>query len=290
MVAVCEREGVQLTIDHQRRFARPVTEAKRLLDRGEVGSVRRVEWSEVNLFDAGSHLFDLCDYLLDGERPAWALAGVDPDPDNEWFGTLNARRAVAQWGYEDGTQGLASTAESGETAVDAYLRVVGEDGVIEIAPDDGPQLRLQRGGGWRTVGTGGESIFGPGLTRFEAGTNKLADLLPGASPPNDPGPTHYERAIEHLVTALREGTDPLIAGHRVLRGTELVFACWASARRRERVELPLSVEGNPLEALCAEKFGTGDGADGDADASESRAAAGETHEPRADGDGERPAN
>jgi predicted dehydrogenase len=255
MVAACEDAGVQLTIDHQRRFAEPVVVAKQLLDDGEIGGLVRLEWAEVNLFDAGSHLFDLCDYITDGATPEWVLAGVDPDPDNRWFGALNEVQALAQWAYDDGTQGFASTADGDrDTVVDAYLRIVGEDGVIEIQPDDGPPLRLRSGGGWETKSTGGESVYGPGKTTVQAVKDRLADSLPGLPDPPDQT-SHYERAIEHAVASLNEGTEPRISGRRVLRGTELVFGAWESARRRERVSLPLADVDNPLEALCAEKYG-----------------------------------
>lgn len=254
MVAACEDAGVQLTIDHQRRFAEPVIVAKQLLDDGEIGDLVRLEWAEVNLFDAGSHLFDLCDYITDGTTPEWVLASVDPDPHNRWFGALNEVQSIAQWGYADGTQGFASTADNdGEPVVDAYLRIVGEEGVIEIQPDDGPPLRVRSGGGWEKKPTGGESVYAPGKTTIQAAKDKLADSLPGF-PAATEQTSHYERAIEHAVETLTDGTEPRISGRRVLRGTELVFGAWESARRRERVTLPLADVGNPLEALCAEKY------------------------------------
>jgi predicted dehydrogenase len=249
MVDACETAGVQLTIDHQRRFAEPVRRAKELLAEGAIGDLRRIEWSEVNLFDAGTHCFDLCDFLTDGERVEWVLAGVDLAHENRWFGTLNETRAVAQWRYADGTVGFASTAEDGETLVDAYLRLVGTDGEIEIQPDDGPPLRMRTGGGWRAVDTHNETVFSPGSSRLDIVARKLTSVLGVGGDRFAPPPTHYERAIEHLVETLDAGEEPLVSGRRVLRGTELAFASWESSRRRGRVHLPLEIDGNPLEAM-----------------------------------------
>ncbi|SFH48221.1 Predicted dehydrogenase [Halorubrum aquaticum] len=247
MVDVCDREGVQLTIDHQRRLAEPVLRAKELLDDGEIGELERLEWSEVNLFDAGSHLFDLCDLFVDGARAEWVLAAIDCSHENRWFGALNETRSIAQWRYADGTLGVASTAEDGVTSVDAYLRVVGEDGTIEIQTDDGTALRVRTDGKWRTVDTD-ENVYGPKLGIVRAALSKSTELLPGPTWPADP-PTHYEKAIEHLVDSLSAGTEPVFSGRRALRGTELVFASWESARQRGRVHLPLELEGNPLEEM-----------------------------------------
>ena len=255
MVRRCNEQNTQLTIDHQRRFARPVQQAKRLLEEDTIGRLQRLEWSEANLFDGGSHLFDLCDYFLDGERPRWALAGVETHPDNRWFGALNEVQAVAQWEDRDGTQGFASTAEGDrQTLVDAYLRLVGEDGVIEIQADEGVPLRVRTSGDWEDVDTGGESVYGPGRSRLREVKAKVSSVVPGLEAPDSPA-SHYERAIAHLVTSLEEGTEPIISGRRVLRGTELVFACWESARTRGRVDLPLDITDNPLEELCAEPDG-----------------------------------
>ncbi|MDR5674628.1 Gfo/Idh/MocA family oxidoreductase [Halalkaliarchaeum sp. AArc-GB] len=253
MVSVCEENDVQLTIDHQRRFAVPVRKAKELIDGGEIGDLRRLEWSEVNLFDAGSHLFDLCDFFVDGVHGKWALAGLDVAEENRWFGALNSTRAIAHWEYENGVQGLASTGEGDrKTAVDAYLRLVGTDGVIEIQPDDGPPLRVRTDGGWRAVDTDGERLYGPIPTKTKAALRKLTDAVPGVES-NHTSKPNYDRAIKHAIQSLSEGTEPIIAGKNVLRGTEFVFACWESARRGGRVDLPLDIEDNPLESLYEER-------------------------------------
>ena len=247
MVDTCEAEAVQLTIDHQRRLSEPVRRAKQLLEDGEIGGLKRLEWSEVNLFDAGSHVFDLCDHFVDGARPEWVLAGIDCSHENRWFGALNETRAIARWRYADGTIGFASTAEDGDTVVDAYLRIVGEDGVIEIQPADGPALRIRTDGNWKQIDTD-ENVYGPTPGIVHRALDKAAGLLPGVPSPTRP-PTHYEQAIEHLISCLEAGTEPLFSGRRVARGTELIFASWESARQRGRVHLPLEIEGNPLEEM-----------------------------------------
>jgi len=247
MVSTCESEGVQLTIDHQRRLSEPVRRAKSMLDSGKIGELKRLEWSEVNLFDAGAHLFDLCDHFVDGARAEWALAAVDCSHENRWFGALNETRAIARWRYADGTIGFASTAEDGDTVVEPYLRIVGEDGTIEIQAEDGTPLRVRTDGGWKAIDTD-ENVYGPTPGLPSAALRKVTGYLPGPGWPPSPQ-THYERAIEHLVDCLDGGEEPVISGRRVLRGTELVFASWESARQRGRVHLPLETDDNPLERM-----------------------------------------
>ena len=247
MVSVCEQEGVQLTIDHQRRLSEPVRRAKSMLDSGRIGDLKRLEWSEVNLFDAGSHLFDLCDHFVDEARAEWVLAAVDCSRENRWFGALNETRAIARWRYADGTIGFASTAEEGDTVIEPYLRIVGEDGVIEIQTEDGTALRVRTDGDWKAIDTD-ENVYAPTPGLPSTALRKVTGYLPGPDWPPAPQ-THYERAIEHLVDSLDSGEEPIISGRRVLRGTELVFASWESARQRGRTHLPLEISGNPLEEM-----------------------------------------
>lgn len=250
MARTCERADVQLTINHQRRFGTPFRKAKQLLDSGEIGSLERIEVAEENLFDAGTHLFDLCRYYTDGAAAEWVLAQVDYREENVWFGTRNTTQALAQWRYEDGTYGLASTGD-GETYVGCYIRLSGSDGAIEIGVDDGPTLRVRReNSGWRNVSTDGENIHGRGsLGYVDAAARKLKQRLSFTSVENESGSLFIDRAVADVVESLRTDTEPELAADGVLKATELVFASWESARRRGRVDLPLEIEDNPLDAM-----------------------------------------
>lgn len=249
MVTACEWSGVKLTINHQRRFGAPFRRAKVLLDDGVIGPLDRIEFGGENLYDAGTHQFDLCGYYTDQASPRWVLAGLDYSEVNRWFGAHNANQALVQWAYETGVSGLACTG-AGSDLVDCYLRLVGESGTIEIGPADGGALRLRRGDGaeWESVDTDGESIHGPlPPSRPRVVAERLVGKLPGVSP-DDP-PTHHDRAIADVVRALREDDESELAARHALQSTELIFAAWESVRRRARVNLPLRIEDNPLESM-----------------------------------------
>lgn len=252
MVRASEAAGVNLSINHQRRVGPIYRRAKALLDDGAIGDLQRVECSDVNLFDAGTHLFDLAELFTDEASPEWVLAGLDYREENKWFGAHNENQAVALWQYDNGVHGLASTGEAeGSDAVDPYIRLVGTDGRIEVGAEDGPPLRVRnwRTLGWKTVHAG-ENMWGDTVHRLpKAAAAKLSRAVPGLSGDPFGTPSHVERAIEDVVDAVRrDGRSELHAG-RALRSTELIFACWESVRRRGRVEFPLDVEDNPLEAL-----------------------------------------
>ncbi|WP_246988167.1 Gfo/Idh/MocA family protein [Halorientalis marina] len=268
MARACEDADVELTINHQRRVGPTYERAKELLDDGTIGDLQRVECSAMNLFDAGTHVFDLAGMFTDQATPDWVLANVDYREENRWFGAHNENQAIAQWRYENGVHGLASTGE-GSDAVGCYVRLIGTEGRIEIGVDDGPPLRVRHGRtlGWSRIDTG-ENMWGDTLhPTWKAAVAKVSRALPGFPDEPFPQPSHVERAIESVVDAVRrDGVSPLSAKN-ALQSTELVFASWESARRRGRVDLPLDIEDNPLEAMVeAGMLPVGrDDADGDGD-------------------------
>jgi predicted dehydrogenase len=258
MCRACERAGVRLTFNHQKRVGPVYRRARALLDDGTIGGLRRVEVSAKNLFDEGTHMFDLAGYYADDAAVEWVLAGLDYREENRWFGVHNENQAIAQWAYENGVCGTAITGEEGNL-LGAQVRLVGSDGTIEIGADDGPALRVRSGGtrGWKTVDVG-ETIWGkrgyatyPGYLRWavEAGVEWVGTRLPGI--PNDrvTYPSHVDRAIESVVTAVREGGESPLSWRRAIDSTEVIFAAWESVRRRGRVDLPLEIDDNPLDAM-----------------------------------------
>jgi len=250
MVERCEAEGVQLTINHQRRVGPTYVRAKELLEDGAIGDLERVEISARNLFDAGSHVFHLAGYYTDWATPEWVISQLDYREENRWFGAHNENQAVAQWQYADGVAGLAATG-AGSDGIGCYVRLVGTGGRIEVGVDDGPPLRVRHGRtlGWKRIHTD-ENMWGDtALPTWKAAIAKASRSLPGL--PDDPfgSPSHIERAIEAVVESVRSGEPcPLDAG-LALQSTELIFASWESARSRGRVDLPLAIEDNPLEDL-----------------------------------------
>lgn len=230
MTQEAARHDVQLTFNHQRRFSDAVRTAKDLLDAGEIGRLERVEFAApVGIFDYGSHSFDLCNYFTDEATAEWVLAQVDYSEENVLFGTHNENQAVVHWKYENGVHGIGASdsegADSGPAAaIGCHNRLVGSDGVIEVGPhgEDAPALRVRRDGeGWEAVETD------DGLHGWE----------------------FVDRAIAENVRCLDAGETPELNAENALNATELIFGAWESARRRARVEFPLDISDNPLEAM-----------------------------------------
>lgn len=248
-VAACRDADVQLTVNHQRRFAEPVQRAKQLLADGTVGDLRRLAVSEGTLFDAGCHNVDLCGYFTDEAAAEWVLAGLDYSEENVWFGEHNANQVIAQWRYENGVHALGATGE-GADLVGCYLRAVGDDGVVEVGVDDGPSLRYRvDGGGWREVDTD-ENIHGPSSRGpIGAVADRVRSAVPGTRPADRP--TLHEQGVADVIAALRHERTPVQDADHALAAMDVVFGAWESARRPGRVDLPVTFDDNPLEAMLA---------------------------------------
>jgi len=218
MAEAADENGVQLTFNHQRRFGENWREAKRILDDGEIGELRRVEMGGKNLLDYGTHLMDLCHFYNDERGAEWVLNQVDYREEDVRYGTHNENQALALWGYENGVHGIASTGDEGWPAVGCHNRIVGTEGEIEVATDDGTDLRVTRAG--------------EGTEEYDLDDD---DLIP--------------KAISHVVDCLESGEQPELSAEHGLRVCEVIFGAWESARRRGRVDFPLDAEGNSLTEL-----------------------------------------
>ncbi|MFC4987881.1 Gfo/Idh/MocA family protein [Saliphagus infecundisoli] len=221
MARAAEENDVQLTFNHQRRFDPTWQEASRLVSDGVIGEVERVEMGGKNLYDFGSHLIDLCNHFV-GEREAeWVLGQVHYDEEDVRYGVHNENQGLAMWSYGEGVFGLASTGYgSGADAIGAHHRILGTEGVIEVASDENEadvRYKTDTGGGWEEIDTEGAPAI--------------------------------ERAISHAIDCLESGEEPVISADHALRATEIIFAAWASARRRGRIELPLEEGGNALTEM-----------------------------------------
>ena len=109
MVEVCERNNVQLTFNHQRRMLPVFRKAKALIDAGAIGDLTRVEGYCPDLYDWGTHWFDmLCMY--NNETPVeWVIGQVDIRNHKVVFGVTLEGQGLSHFHFENGVEGLLFT-------------------------------------------------------------------------------------------------------------------------------------------------------------------------------------
>lgn len=223
MAQECERRGVQLTFNHQRRFGKPFSMARDLLKAGEIGELRRLEGSCGDIYDYGTHYIDMFGFYNDDVPARWVMGQIDYRTEKFVFGATVENQAICYWEYQNGVFGLMATGMGGR-GIGVHNRLIGTEGVIEVGALDNVHLRIKRDGtsGWEVIDTKGEHLHGPG---------------------------YIERAIADLVEALETEREPELSARRALNTTEIIFACYESSRRRARIDLPLTISDNPLVSM-----------------------------------------
>lgn len=223
MVAACEASGTQLTFNHQRRFGAPFQAARDLLRAGAIGRLRRMEATCNDLFDWGTHWFDMLFFFTDETPVEWVIGQIDVRDARTIFGVTVEGQGVSQFRFHNGVTGMVLTGASAPDPL--IIRLYGDDGLIEIGGSDEAPLRLWNGRvtGWQII--------------------EVSEGLHDAA--------CHTCAILDLIDALKTRREPELSARRALRATELIFATYESSRRRGRVDLPLTIDDSPLTALMA---------------------------------------
>ena len=231
MVAICQERGVQLTFNHQRRFGRPFRTAKELLDSSAIGELVRLEGFTSNLYDWGTHWFDMMFYYNDDQPAQWVIGQIDARGGHRIFDVFVEGQGLSYIQWRNGVQGLMATQGQGivpepDSARGANVgnRLIGTAGTVEVWVEGGPALRVRgpnTGGQWQDIEVGERDAY---VETTVAGIVDLAD-------------------------ALRTSREPELAARKALQATELIFATYESSRKRGRVDLPLEIEDSPLQAM-----------------------------------------
>ena len=217
MVALCQAHGTQLTFNHQRRFGAHFRMARDLLRSGSIGQLQRLEGMCMNLFDWGTHWFDMFGFYNDEAAARWVIGQVDWHDGATIFGITVEGQGISLFSYENGVQGLLITGYGTERKMSN--RLVGSDGVIEVSLGmTSIRVRGKGDADWRDVQVAQET---------QENLSEVVGL-----------------GVLDLIDAFKTGREPELSARRALHATELAFATYESSRRGGRVELPLE----PLES------------------------------------------
>lgn len=223
MVAVCETHGTQLTFNHQRRFGASFRAARELLRAGAIGQLRRLEGTCGNLFDWGTHWFDIFGFYNDEAAVDWVIGQVDWRGGATIFGVPVEGQGISLFAYANGVQGLLLTGHGTERQ--PGNRLVGSDGVIEV-----------------TLGATSIRVWGKGDAAWR-------DVQVAHDPGENLGEVVGQGVLD-LIDALKTGREPELAARRALRATELIFASYESSRRGGRIDLPLEALESPFPGVA----------------------------------------
>jgi len=221
MVTACHANGVKLIVHHYRRYLHLFQEARRLLRSGLIGAPveyigRGDDW---DLMEYGTHWLDMLRFFADDQPVQWVMGQAHSNGRRQGYNDVRYGHVLDDYGiayicFADGTRGLI---EAGAEGWHGFLfRLLGTEGFIDLFSDG--RLQVVNGHGCHVIPTHSD-MHAP---------------LPGYE-----GEHPYTVVLQGLLNWIEGGTEPEISGRNALRSSELYLAAYESAKRRDRVTLPL---------------------------------------------------
>jgi len=216
----CVDNDVVITFCHQRRFGAPFVKAKQLANDGTIGQLYRVEGYCSNLFDWGTHWFDMFHFYNNDEPAEWVMGQINWEEEHTAFAVQLETDGLSYVKWKNNVYGLLVTGRA--TGGGCNNRLIGTKGMIEVYVHEGPAIRVM-----------GESTDGwqvPSLDDVPKGDDTVLSVL-------------------NLIDCLKTSKEPELSGRKALQATELIFATYESSRKRARIILPLEIEDSPLLSM-----------------------------------------
>ncbi len=220
-------KGCQLTFNHQRRFNVPFVSARQLLRDGTIGTLQRMEVICGNLYDWGTHWFDMMHFLNEESAAEWVIGQIDLRDRKEIFGAPIEGQGLAYIKFKNDVRVSMMTGHQAPQTAQPQFTLHGTDGMLEIEPPNCGKNHLRyvnsKQTGWVNVPSD-EGIHGDDAVL---------------------------RACREVIECLQTGRESELSSRKALQSTTVIFATYESSRRRGRVDMPLDVNDSALADLIA---------------------------------------
>jgi predicted dehydrogenase len=231
MITACKRNGVKLAISHQRRFIPSYTLARELIARGAIGEVRLIQsFAADGLPNYSTHQTDMYRYLLGDAECDWVMGNVERKTDRYERSTRIEDCAIGTFHFTNGAMALILSDVTPTVYQGAWI--YGSDGMINLTTYSLQLMNRDTGGRWELHEPDGRfhrlAEHGEQLEWFEAPAAQMAELA------------------DWITGARDDFRGEAINGIKAL---QMVHAVYESARRHEKVLLPLQTRANPLDLM-----------------------------------------
>ncbi len=247
MLTACVRNNVKLIIAYQRPHHAVWLKARDLIREGAIGKVSQIQLiCGGNLLNTNSHNIRLALFLMDEPQVEWVMGGVERTTD------------VVERGLpaEDACMAIAGCANGASILILGNLtrglgqgcRIIGSDGIIELSTARPPDSEIPTD----------EPMYTPegpsARYNCEFGTGKYINAsLQGwqeiEAPRHDCWAHQCQETIDWVEGKVEQ---PISSGERGRAVQEVMMALYESARKKQRIYMPLKTRVNPL-SLMVEK-------------------------------------
>ena len=242
MLTACERNGVKLLVAYQRPHHAAWLRARELLRQGVIGRVTQmVLQAGGNLLNVSSHNIRLALFLMDEPAVEWVMGAVERTTDLVERGVPAEDACFGLAGCDNGATVLIhSGGDGGQTC-----RVIGSDGLMELGtavpaaetlPTDAPMYMPE--------GPSARYNHERGTARYlNATSNGWREI---DAPWHDCWAQQCREAVDWVEGKIDQ---PISGGDRGRAVQEIMMALYESARKRQRISLPLKTRLNPLTLM-----------------------------------------
>jgi len=238
MVNSAKEGNVVLIVGHQRRLHPRYVRACELIKEGAIGKLVQVTaFCGGDLLTDGTHSVDLVRFMNNDVPVAWVIGNIDLrdrgdiDPSAQTFGLQKWNETRTRYGHpvETGasavihfSNGVRGTLEGGICSRPGYQKmwIYGSEGLMEISGD--------------------QPVAGEPPLRVITRTNSdwIVPELPQVNP--------IAREISLLLESIETGKLHPLDGTSARATQEILMAVFESARKRARIELPLTINEHPI--------------------------------------------
>ena len=244
MLTACERNGVKLIIAYQRPHHANWLAARDLIRQGVIGRVTQVVLEEGgNILNTNSHNIRLALFLMDEPNVEWVMGAVERTTDQVERGLPAEDACLAVAGCANGASILIQGNLVG--GLGQGCRVIGTEGVMELSTGRHPDSEVPSDAPmYMPEGPSARYSHEFGTVRYLS--SKGTGWQQGEVPWHDSWAHQCQEAIDWV-----EGRQdqPISRAERARAVQEVMMAMFESARKRQRVYLPLKTKVNPLTLM-----------------------------------------
>jgi predicted dehydrogenase len=244
MMTACERNGVKLIIAYQRPHHATWQKARQMIRDGVIGKVTQVQVEDGgNILNTNSHNIRLALFLMDEPQVEWVLGSVERTTD----------RVERGLPAEDACMGIAGCDNGATILIEGNLihglgqgcRVIGTDGVMEFTTTRHPDEQIPSDAPmYAPEGPSARYNYEIGVVRYlNASSNGWQQV---EAPWHDCWARQCQEAIDWVEGRIDK---PVSGAERARAVQEVMMALFESARKRQRIYLPLKTKVNPLKLM-----------------------------------------
>lgn len=241
MLTAAKNADAVLIVGHQRRLDARYVRANELINEGAIGKLVQVTAiCGGDLLTDGTHSVDLVRFMNNDAPALWVIGNIDlrergaVDTSSRSFGFQKWNENHTRYGHpvETGahalihfSNGVRGTLEAGICSRPGYQRmwIYGSEGIIEISGDapvaEEPPLRF--------LSRGNSDWIVPELPRVSS----------------------IVREVSLLIESIETGKLHPLDGTSARATQEILMAIFESARKRARIDLPLTISEHPLFSM-----------------------------------------